>query len=142
MERCTDEDGDMPTAGPGGPDTLSLWKTHGPGSLGMTEAEDLARAIRGSAILRDPHWPAARSGESAAAVAAAIARIRSGRLEGPAAGLVMGNLLLLASRGDPAAALVLGHGVRMAWRPRRAGAASKRAALPHARSGRRRWERV
>jgi len=88
---------------------LQLWRERDPSGIAPDDVAALERALASIAILDDRGWPAARAGDPAAAAAAAIGGIRRGRLEEPLADIVMGNLVLLARKGDATAPMLLAH---------------------------------
>ncbi|GBU15887.1 hypothetical protein AwMethylo_01020 [Methylobacterium sp.] len=91
---------------------MAAWRTRAPGSLGGSEAMALARLLASTSILGEPRWPAARNGDAAAAAALAIRQVRACGADSVASDLVMGNLLLLAERGDPTAPTVIAYALR------------------------------
>ncbi len=99
---------------------LAAWRTRAPGELGRLEETALARLLAAISLLGEPRWPAARSGDAAAAAAIAIRHVRSCGADSSASDLVMVNLLLLAERGDPTAPAVIAYALRALAR-RRAG---------------------
>ena len=94
------------------PCPLPLWRTREPARIAPGEVVDLAGVLASTAILRERRWPAARAGDPAAAVAVAIDQIRRRGPDGPLADVIMGNLALLALRGEPTSRVVLGLAIR------------------------------
>ncbi|GJD37221.1 hypothetical protein QO012_001551 [Methylobacterium aerolatum] len=108
---------------------LPLWRTRLPTDISEAELAAVTRAVSSAAILHERRWPAARSGDAAAAVAVAVGRLRGPGPEGAVSDLVMSNLLLVARRdGDPAARMVLSHALRALARRRGRGAGLVRLA--------------
>lgn len=99
---------------------MAAWRTCAPGCLGGPEAKALARVLAVTSILGEPLWPAATGGDAAAAAALAIRQVRTCGADSAASDLVMGNLLLLAERGDATASAVIAYALRALAR-RRAG---------------------
>ncbi|ACK86421.1 hypothetical protein [Methylorubrum extorquens] len=88
----------------------AAWRTYPPGRLDRAEATALARLLATTSILGEPRWSAAR--DAAAATALAIRHVRTCGAASVASDLVMGNLLLMAERGDATAPAVIAYALR------------------------------
>lgn len=93
-------------------DPMALWRTTEPARISSADVERIAGCIARTEILHERRWGMARTGDAAAAVAIAIdhlARLRDGS---PLSDLILGNLVVLARRGDSTAPMILAHALR------------------------------
>jgi hypothetical protein len=121
---------------------VAAWRTYPPGRLDRAEATALARLLATTSILGETRWSAARDGDAAAATALAIRHVRTCGAASVASDLVMGNLLLMAERGDATAPAVIAYALRALARrsadERRLMRLAARWARPRMRKSRRR----
>ena len=97
---------------PGSDNPLAVWRTMEPERISDSQIARLAKRISAIEILHERRWAAARNGDAAAAVAIAVDHLH--RRTGPTqlADVILGNLVLLAVRGDATAPLIIGHALR------------------------------
>lgn len=91
---------------------LALWRTRDPARISTAEVLRLARTVACTEILHERRWRAARAGDAAAAAAVAIDHLHRRTVRTPLTDLILGNLVVLALRGDPTAAVVIAHALR------------------------------
>lgn len=106
---------------------LDAWRTIPPDGFDRDRVADLAAALAGVGMLREPRWRMALDGDGAVAAALGVDAMRAGgRLR---TDLVFSLLVVRAWEGDPTAGLVIAHALaRMGERRRGAGDASALAA--------------
>jgi hypothetical protein len=88
---------------------LTLWRTTEPARITSSQVAQLAKRVAATEILHERRWNAARNGDAAAAVAVAMDHLhrRGGRTS--LTDVIVGNLVLLALRGDATAPVVIAH---------------------------------
>ena len=91
---------------------LALWRTRDPARISPAEVLRLARTVAGTEILHERRWREARAGDAAAAAAIAIDHLHRRTAWTPLTDVILGNLVILALRGDPTAAVVIAHALR------------------------------
>ncbi|HEV2542089.1 MAG TPA: hypothetical protein VGU70_04925, partial [Methylobacterium sp.] len=109
---------------------------------GWPASVGIRRLLATTSILGETRWSAARDGDAAAATALAIRHVRTCGAASVASDLVMGNLLLMAERGDATAPAVIAYALRALARrsadERRLMRLAARWARPRMRKSRRR----
>lgn len=93
-------------------DPLTLWRTTDRARISRADVGRLARRLAVTEILHERRWPRARAGDAAAATAIAIDHLRGLREANRISDLVLGNLVVLAMRGDATAPVILAHALR------------------------------
>lgn len=90
-------------------DPLTLWRTTHPARITRADVDSIARRLAATEILHERRWRRARAGDAAAAAAIAIDHLRGLREGNALSDLVLGNLVVLAVRGDATAPVILSH---------------------------------
>lgn len=86
---------------------LHWWRHLTADAYSAAHLQILRRAISGITFLKEPRWPNAVSGDSAAAIGIALRTAKRHSTPTPTLDLVMSALLLIALPGDPASRLIL-----------------------------------
>lgn len=90
-------------------DPLTLWRTTDPARISRADVDRIARRLATTDILHERRWGKARAGDAAAAAAIAIDHLRGRRERTVLSDLILGNLVVLAWRGDATAPVVIAH---------------------------------
>ncbi|GEO97871.1 hypothetical protein [Methylobacterium haplocladii] len=98
---------------------LEAWRTLDRERIGPDVVATIRRALFDSVAIHDGRWPGVRRGDAASAVGVAVRVLRRPGLPSPVCDIAMSAVLVHAVTGDPAAALVLAHGLQRLARGRR-----------------------
>lgn len=93
----------------GSDNPLALWRTMEPARITAPRIARLAKRIAAVEILHERRWTAARNGDAAAAVAIAVDHLHRRAGGSSLTDSIIGNLVLLAVRGDATAPLIIAH---------------------------------
>jgi hypothetical protein len=93
-------------------DPLTLWRTTDPARISRADVGRIARRLANAEILHERRWGKARAGDAAAAAAIAVDHLRGLRERNNLSDLIIGNLVVLAGRGDATAPVILAHALR------------------------------
>lgn len=103
---------------PDGRRPLRAWRSLDPHDIDAELVGAVRRALSGPVLVHDRRWPSVLGGDAATAVGVAIRFLRSHRPDRTTGDLVMSAVLVHAASGDPAAALLLAHGLAVLARGR------------------------
>jgi hypothetical protein len=93
-------------------DPLGLWRTTHPARISRTDVDRIARRLATTEILHERRWRVARAGDAAAAAAIAIDHLRGRHERTVLSDIILGNLVVLAGRGDATAPVIIAHALR------------------------------
>ncbi|TXN25055.1 hypothetical protein [Methylobacterium sp. WL9] len=98
---------------------LEAWRTLDRERIGPDVVATIRCALSDPVAILDGRWPGVRRGDAASAVGVAVRILRLAGLPSPVCDIAMSAVLVHAVKGDPAAALVLAHGLHVVARGHR-----------------------